>query len=199
MAAGVATAGRNRPLWSARRAAWGAAVSTPLQRYRDGEPGAEDEALRKYAAHALALARTMLPDFGAGAAARDGLLDALRAPAGAFAGRANELSVVMGFVRGRCLQALGVVPGNGAATAPDTDTRWQSVMAALTPAQVRAAIEALPQEERDVLLPAVMCARPLAVIARGLDVDNETARRSLRLALQHLRDAVSDAAETGAP
>lgn len=174
------------------------AVNSAIERYRDGELDAAAEALRQYAGPALAMARSMLPT-GATAetVARDGLLDALRAPAEAFAGRANEMSVVMGFVRRRCLGALRTGPESTAA--PDTDSRWQAVMSGLTPATVRDAVLALPRDERAVLLPAATRFRPLASVAAELGIDDETARRHLRLALQHLRDAVSDAAESSAP
>lgn len=181
-----------------RRARGGPAVSSAIERYRDGEPGAAEDVFRQYGGPALAMARSMLPVATAAAAvARDGLLDALRAPAGAFSGRANEMSVVMGFVRRRCLGTLR--PGPESAAAPDADTRWQAVMSGLAPATVRDAVLALPRDERAVLLPTYTRFRPLAAVAAELGIDDETARRHLRLALQHLRDAVSDSVESGLP
>ncbi len=173
---------------------------TAFARFRSGDLDAFDGIVQAYAGPAYATAVKVLGDAAhAEEAVQDAFVRVWQRAAQFDPARGNERSWILSIVRNQAIDALRKRQSHPERSIDDlpavyalrdpSDT-WQAVLEGLTGDQVKQALNALPGEQRDVIVKTYYEGVRPAEIARQLGLPEGTVRSRLRLGLSRLRDAL---------
>lgn len=180
-------------------------VQTSFQRFCGGETAAFEELLVEYSGAAYATAVQILRDPGRAEEAVQDAFVRVWQRAGQFdAERGNERSWILAVVRNQAIDTFrkrfrsverSIEETPAVYGMRDTADTWESVLAGLTAARVRQALETLPPDQREAVVKAYYGGVRPVELARQLGIPEGTVRSRLRLGLSRLRELLAPVRE----